>query len=101
MLLLHFLPSWPSFFLNLFFSSFYLFLIGVLGLFLGTGILYNLLQEMDSTSAMALSRWLGYHLNNTRLIWPYWAHWAKDCEDVEGNTYYSTVRLNLDFLDQN
>jgi hypothetical protein len=31
-------------------------------------------------------RWLGYHLNNTKLVWPYWNHWAMDC--IEGMFIY-------------
>jgi hypothetical protein len=46
------------------------------------GILYNLLPEMDTSSSHELCRWIGYHLNNTKLVWPYWNHWALDC--IEG-----------------
>ena len=46
---------------------------------LGTGVLYNLLSEMDTCAARELARWLSYHLVNTKLSWPYWEHWAADC----------------------
>ena len=46
---------------------------------LGTGVLYNLLSEMDTCAARELARWLSYHLVNTKLAWPYWEHWAADC----------------------
>lgn len=52
---------------------------------LGMGILYNLLPEMDTSSSHELCKWLGYHLNNTKLVWPYWNHWAADC--IEGGSY--------------
>ena len=39
---------------------------------------------MDATSAQELALWLGSYLNNTKLVWPYWSHWAADCESEEG-----------------
>ena len=50
---------------------------------LGTGILYNFLPEMDTNAARELSRWLTYHLVNTNMAWPYWEHWANDCQSGE------------------
>ena len=48
-------------------------------------MLFNFLPEMDSTSARELCQWLSYHLNNSKLLWPYWTHWESDCES-EGIT---------------
>ncbi len=50
----------------------------------GMSLLYQMLPEMDTIVVMELGRWLAFHLSNTLLSWPYWAHWASEIANDDG-----------------
>jgi hypothetical protein len=58
---------------------------------LGTGVLYNLLPEMDMGASRELARWLSYQLVNTKLAWPYWEHWAADGQNAAAKAFCACV----------
>jgi hypothetical protein len=49
-------------------------------------ILVQMLPELDCSACRELSRWLSFHLINTKLKWPYWLHWVTEYESAEENS---------------
>lgn len=54
---------------------------------LGVSVLTQFGGEMDSSVWRSIGQWLGFHLINTQLAWPYWQHWAEECAEGEGKGY--------------
>lgn len=64
-----------------------------------TSQVYHSLNEMDSCAMRQLAKWLGQHLINTQLVWPYWGTWVTDCEEEGiGSQKVMFCRLVVDHL---
>ena len=62
---------------------------------LGMSVIYQLGSDFDSTVWRNYASWLSFHLLNTKLIWPYWVHWAEEYEASVDVTSESKLLLKL------
>ena len=62
---------------------------------LGMSVIYQLGSDFDSNVWRNYASWLSFHLINTKLIWPYWVHWAEEYEASVDVTSESKLLLKL------
>ena len=62
---------------------------------LGMSVIYQLGSDFDSSVWRNYASWLSFHLVNTKLIWPYWVHWAEEYEASVDVTSESKLLLKL------
>lgn len=65
---------------------------------LGASVLFAMASDLDSTVWRALAEWLGFHLVNTKVSWPYWPQWAADMQGHLSGTDDSFSPENMLFL---
>lgn len=65
---------------------------------LGASVLFAMSSDLDWTVWRSLAEWLGFHLVNTKVSWPYWPQWATDLQGYLDDTDDSFSAENVLFL---
>lgn len=65
---------------------------------LGASVLFNMSSDLDWTLWRSVADWLGFHLVNTKVSWPYWTQWAEDLQAYQNGSDDSFAAENALFL---